>query len=151
MHGGTVVATGIMDEIRTLLSKGRTSRAIIDAGYAPGTVYKVQRGFRSGDNSVRSVQSTSGSTEIIQNTGWPGVFNRVDPEIGNESPWAWHPSAPVACPDCGTDVAHWDLCRECDRFVPSDCGCVKGSRAQVAGFGLNELLDGTSRAATRTA
>ena len=59
MHGGTVVATGIMDEIRTLLSKGRTSRAIIDAGYAPGTVYKVQRGFRSGDNPVRLVQSTS--------------------------------------------------------------------------------------------
>lgn len=38
--------TGIMQEVRGLLAKGKTSRQIIDSGYAPGTVYRVQRTTR---------------------------------------------------------------------------------------------------------
>ena len=36
---------GIMNSIRDLLSEGMASRRIIDLGFAPRTVYKVQRDF----------------------------------------------------------------------------------------------------------
>ena len=38
--------TGIMREIENLLAEGNTSRQVIDLGYAPGTVYVVQRRIR---------------------------------------------------------------------------------------------------------
>ena len=37
---------GVMAEIKELLKEGKTSREIIDIGYAPGTTYRVQREFR---------------------------------------------------------------------------------------------------------
>ena len=37
---------GIMAEIRKLLSQGMSSREIINLGFAPWTIYKVQRDFR---------------------------------------------------------------------------------------------------------
>ena len=38
--------TGVMQEIEELLAQGNTSRQVIDLGYAPGTVYGVQRRVR---------------------------------------------------------------------------------------------------------
>lgn len=38
--------TGIMQEVKELLASGKSSREVIDAGYAPGTVYKVQHSLR---------------------------------------------------------------------------------------------------------
>jgi DNA repair exonuclease SbcCD ATPase subunit len=38
--------TGIMEEIRELLSQGKSSSEVIALGYKPPTVYKVQRQFR---------------------------------------------------------------------------------------------------------
>ena len=38
--------TGVMQEIEELLSQGNSSRQVIDLGYAPGTVYGVQRRVR---------------------------------------------------------------------------------------------------------
>ncbi len=37
---------GIMEEIRELWSNGMSSGELIEVGYAPGTVYKVQRQMR---------------------------------------------------------------------------------------------------------
>ena len=37
---------GIMEQIRDHLAQGRSSRELIDAGFAPGTVYKAQRQIR---------------------------------------------------------------------------------------------------------
>ena len=37
---------GIMEQIRDHLVQGRSSRELIDAGFAPGTVFKVQRQIR---------------------------------------------------------------------------------------------------------
>jgi len=39
---------GVMDEIRVHLSEGKGSREIIQLGYAPGSVYRIQREFREG-------------------------------------------------------------------------------------------------------
>ena len=141
------MTAGIMQEIRTLLSEGRSSRDVIDAGYAPGTVYKVQRNYRQRVGTLRSAPPIGGD----QGNDQEGGFDQIYLSNGEIPSWVWHPATPMPCPDCGEKVDHWDLCRECDRFVPSDCGCVKRPRGQVAGFGLNELLNAASRAATRTA
>ncbi len=39
-------STGIMAQVRELLASGKSSREVIEKGYAPGTVYKVQRSLR---------------------------------------------------------------------------------------------------------
>jgi exonuclease VII large subunit len=39
---------GIMQAVRELLAQGMSSREVIEKGYAPGTVYKVQRQLRRG-------------------------------------------------------------------------------------------------------
>lgn len=49
---------GVMHEIRGLLAQGKGSAEIIEMGYAPGTVYRLQREFRrraggSGSNATR--------------------------------------------------------------------------------------------------
>jgi hypothetical protein len=41
-----MTSNSIMQDIRNLLSQGRSSREVIQLGYAPGTVYKVQRRLR---------------------------------------------------------------------------------------------------------
>ena len=40
------VSKGIMEQIRDHLAQGRSSRELIDAGFAPGSVYKAQRQVR---------------------------------------------------------------------------------------------------------
>ena len=60
--------TGVMQEIEELLSQGNTSRQVIDLGYAPGTVYGVQRRVRrqssEQENSEAYHQATEQSADI---------------------------------------------------------------------------------------
>ena len=53
---------GVMEEIRELLSLGMSSREVIDLGYAPGTVYKVQRQLREKKPEVQQTEPTSNET-----------------------------------------------------------------------------------------
>lgn len=63
---------GIMAEIRTLLSQGKSSREVIALGYKAGTVYKVQRQLRS--------QPTSRSEIVRHVTKAPEVVGPSDPD-----------------------------------------------------------------------
>lgn len=67
---------GIMDEIRVLLSQGRTSGECISFGYRPGTVYKVQR------QSKTPIKTG----EASPNSGSPTLFTRDDFERDH---WEW--------------------------------------------------------------
>jgi len=59
---------GVMQEIEELLSQGNTSRQVIDLGYAPGTVYGVQRRVRrqssEQENNEAHHQVTEQSADI---------------------------------------------------------------------------------------
>ena len=131
------MTAGIMQEIRTLLSEGRSSRDVIDAGYAPGTVYKVQRNYRQRVGTLRSAPPIGDD----QGNDQEGGFDQIYLSNGEISSWAWHPASPMPCPDCGEKVDHWWVCKDCDKLVPAGCGCVVGSGAQQDGFGLSELLN----------
>ena len=50
----------VMQEVRTLLTEGRSSREVIDLGYAPGTVYKVQRRMRRPEKRDTAQYSSMG-------------------------------------------------------------------------------------------
>ena len=60
--------TGVMQEIEELLDQGNTSRQVIDLGYAPGTVYGVQRRVRrqssKQENNGAHNQATEQSADI---------------------------------------------------------------------------------------
>jgi hypothetical protein len=146
--GGTALGTGVMQRIGTLLSEGKSSRELIDLGYASGTVYKVQREFRSGSNApVLPVSNRSGSSApFTQVQG----FTEVRRDDGSRPYWVWHSPQPVPCPGCSTLVEHWDLCGDCNRLLPADCRCERASNAVSKGFGLTDLLDGAHRVATLT-
>ena len=58
---------GVMDEIRVHLSEGKASREIIQLGYAPGSVYRIQREFREGQAEEDAVPR-----ETEQETPVPG-------------------------------------------------------------------------------
>ena len=60
----------IMEQIRDHLSHGRTSREVIDLGYAAGSVYKVQRKLRQAKNA----ESTKGASQHI-----PAGLAPIDP------------------------------------------------------------------------
>jgi DNA repair exonuclease SbcCD ATPase subunit len=52
----TVTGTGIMAEIRNLLSQGKSSSEVIALGYKPPTVYKVQRQLnKSGKDNIKAL------------------------------------------------------------------------------------------------
>ena len=46
---------GVMDEVRLHLSEGKGSKEIIGLGYAPGTVYRLQREFRKAQAEEHAV------------------------------------------------------------------------------------------------
>lgn len=48
---------GVMDEIRLHLSEGKDSREMIGLGYAPGTVYRLQREFRETPENKECAQT----------------------------------------------------------------------------------------------
>jgi len=52
---------GIMEQIRDHLTQGRSSREVIDLGYAPGSVYKAQRQVRkrAADRTQISAQQSA--------------------------------------------------------------------------------------------
>ena len=143
------MGTGVMQRIGTLLSEGKSSRELIDLGYAPGTVYKVQREFRSSNSAPVLPVSNPGEGSA------PSIpaeeFTQVRRDDGGRPYWVWHPPVAVPCPGCSTPVGHWNLCDDCDRLVPGDCGCERESEAVSKGFGLGELLDAAPRVATRVA
>ncbi len=60
--------TGVMQEIEELLAQGYSSRQVIDWGYAPGTVYGVQRRIRrqlsKQENNGAHNQATEQSADI---------------------------------------------------------------------------------------
>ena len=58
---------GVMDEIRGHLSEGKASREIIQLGYAPGSVYRLQREFRVGQ-----AEEDAESKETEQESPVPG-------------------------------------------------------------------------------
>lgn len=60
---------GIMEEVRELLVDGLSSREAIDLGYAPGTVYKVQRQLRkktSGTQGMDGAPTGAAASEFAQ-------------------------------------------------------------------------------------
>ena len=52
---------GAMQTIRSLLSQGKSSREIIDLGFAPRTVYKVQQDFRRRNPAAAEISPGSGA------------------------------------------------------------------------------------------
>ena len=58
---------GVMDEIRGHLSDGKASREIIQLGYAPGSVYRLQREFRA-----EQAEEDAVSKETEQESPVPG-------------------------------------------------------------------------------
>ena len=51
-----MTGTGIMAEIRDLLSQGKTSSEVIALGYKPPTVYKVQRQLnKRGPDNIKAL------------------------------------------------------------------------------------------------
>jgi len=134
---------GIMQQVRELLSQGKPSREVIQLGYAPGTVYKVQRQVR--DGRVPAVQShsleiaregTPGESPLLQ--GHLAVF--PDEEEGTVA--FWHFDPPWPCPGCGVSVVHWGMCHLCNKLLPEACHCPLDSPARGEGFTLHDLLDG---------
>ena len=69
---------GIMQQVRELLSQGKDSREVIQLGYAPGTVYKVQRQLRDGRGQSLSLgrprEGTPGELPLLQGhlSAFPG-------------------------------------------------------------------------------
>ena len=147
--GGPALGTGVMQRIGTLLSEGTSRRELIDLGYAPGTVYKVQREFRSGSNAPMLPVSNRGAGSAPYTQA--GEFAHVDLGDGGRPYWVWHSPQPVPCPGCSTLVEHWDLCGYCNRLLPADCRCERASDSVSEGFSLTDLLDGAHRVATLTA
>jgi hypothetical protein len=139
------MSSNIMQGIRNLLSQGKSSREVIQLGYAPGTVYKVQRQMKDGMGSTgdrlpsqeRRREShperralAEGLLTVLLDTG-EGLMFAV-----------WHPEPPVPCPACGEGVRHWDICLHCNRAVTDDCHCQPDSTACSGGFTFRELAKG---------
>jgi len=59
--------TGIMQEIEELLAQGNTSRQVIDLGYAPGTVYGVQRRVRRRSSEMENNDASNQETKQSAN------------------------------------------------------------------------------------
>ena len=59
-------SNGVMAEIRTLLSQGKSSGEVISMGFKPSTVYKVLRQLRGGQGT--SAASAPGSSQPSSNT-----------------------------------------------------------------------------------
>jgi|GEM_PF-5738566 len=58
--------TSVMQEIGTLLTEGNSSREIIGMGYAPGTVYRVQRQVRRQASSQGDDEAQQGHCPLIK-------------------------------------------------------------------------------------
>ena len=128
---------GIMQQVRGLLSEGKSSREVIQLGYAPGTVYKAQRqisrdAMPTEDNpSLQGDQRDHSTAPSILLQG--NLMVLLDAEEG-EMFGVWHPEPPIPCPGCGIPVKHWDICLHCNRAVTDHCSCPPDSTACAEGF-----------------
>ena len=128
-------STGVMHHIRELLIKGKCSSEVINMGYAPGTVYKVQRQVRADAEitthingvpiRMSNVNSCAGDTESNDNHDG-GIMLHANP--------------PMVCPTCYKPAVHWIVCGDCGRLIPQDCGCPEDSSSLVEGYTMVELL-----------
>ena len=105
---------GLMETIRNLLSQGKSSREIIDLGFAPRTVYKVRQDLRRKKNSTttdivlrvgadlqRDIRSLKRKVEALEATAKTQEVRRsiFALELEHLRPlkvWAGHP-----CAHCG--------------------------------------------------
>ena len=81
---------GIMEQIRDHLAQGRSSRELIDAGFAPGSVYKAQRQMRrnSHDPKQEPVQATAPSHDIPSDPAEPEWWPKLDDLLEEDEPLA---------------------------------------------------------------
>jgi hypothetical protein len=125
---------GIMDQIKRLLSQGKSSREIIQLGYAPGSVYKAQRQMRQ---QAVPAEDSPASSILLQ-----GSLTMLRDSAAGEMFGVWHPEPAPPCPGCGERVKHWDICLHCNVALPGECHCPPNSAARSEGFTLRELVAG---------
>jgi hypothetical protein len=70
-----------MDQIRKLLSQGKSSREIIQLGYAAGTVYKVQRQLRPKQPTGEEPALVMDETPSISDAEEPEELSAADAEF----------------------------------------------------------------------
>ena len=102
-----IAMDGVMEMIRGLLAQGKSSREIIDAGFAPRTVYKVQQEFRRRRESATTEIAPSDEATLRRDI--EDVKARMGTlEARDKIPEAMHGAVPEAppdpCPMCGDDV-----------------------------------------------
>lgn len=128
---------GTMEQVRALLSRGETSRDVIEMGYAPGTVYKVQRELRRAHVQSRTHQQ-------------PGVL-RLDAVLGPQDEGmslVTHITPPPTCLICGKVSVHWLMCTLCNRLIPADCDCSEKFTEATHGWTIHQLVRGSKDAST---
>jgi hypothetical protein len=136
---------GTMQQIREHLIEGKSSQEVIALGYAPGTVYKIQRRLKkravpaedSPPLQGHQKESSSAPSTLLQGP----LTVLLDTEEGVMFA-VWHPEPPMPCPGCGIPVNHWDICLHCSRAVTDDCSCPPDSTACAEGFTFRELVRG---------
>ena len=134
---------GIMQQIRQLLSQGRSSREVIEMGFSPGTVYKVQHQLarsRASPEESPAAREHHGKSSLGLPRALKGHLAVVQDREG-ESVGLWHLEGAVSCPDCGESTVHWQVCPLCNRLFPADRYCPEDSPARQEGFLVQELLD----------
>ena len=88
---------GVMSSIRELLADGMSSRQIIDLGFAPRTVYKVQRDFRR-KKAAASAADPNIATALQQR------FEVLTERLEALESKVTDDVTPDPCPMCGADV-----------------------------------------------
>ena len=128
---------GKMDEVRQLVRQGKTSKDIIQLGYAPGTVYKVRRQ----ENNVGTVLE-EGSTQHHGMTNETEIMGSTyySPDDEGYVVAGVHFKPAVRCPNCESVVQHWNMCGHCNLLLPQGCKCEEGDASLTEGFALNDLF-----------
>jgi hypothetical protein len=100
---------GVMQQIRDHLAQGKSSQEVIALGYAPGSVYKIQRQMRK--RAVTTADRPPGERDQRDHSTAPSILFQgnlmvlLDAEEG-EMFGVWHPEPPIPCPGCGIPVKH---------------------------------------------
>jgi len=130
---------GVMKHIRELLKKGKSSREVIDMGYAPGTVYKILRQVRANGGITLPVNRA-----LTRISNVPASLADTMSESDEDGGVLLHATPPMICPTCGHSSVHWIVCPHCSCLIPQDCGCPEDSPKLVDGYTLNEVLHVTT-------
>jgi hypothetical protein len=136
---------GVMQQIRELLSEGKSSKEVIALGYASGSVYKIQRQMRKRAVPTENSPPLQGHQREISPAESILLQGPLTVLLNNEEGVmfaVWHPEPPIPCPGCGIPVKHWDICLHCNRAVTDDCRCQPNSTACAEGFTFRELVRG---------